>query len=181
MIQQNQHSIYLELSNGEKVPLLAETVAGAFSKSPALGTGVEPWQVEEMAHALIYYLRADLKRESISLDEFVVALSGLTVVCACDGAGSSIVSADLFQLAQEAGGGFELGFFQSVERAIQGFRKRHARLVCFVGLQSCVKLLVGAKNWGRTCQRVNDDIVNFIRSRMLQSSGSEPVVFAVAQ
>jgi hypothetical protein len=184
MIQQNHHSIYLLLPNGEKLPLLAHSVAINLCQENTADGGMESWQIEEMAEALIYHLRVDLKRDTIPLEEFAAALSKLTAICGGNDAAlqASIVPAtDLYELAQATGGGFELGFFQSVERAIQEFRQRNTRLVRFVRLHSCVKLLVGAKNWGKSCQRVNDDIVSFIRSRMLQDAEKAPVVFAVSQ
>lgn len=183
MIQRNRYSIYVHLPNGEIIPLLPQTVAETFCKNQPPGGELESWQVQEMACALIHYLRMDLKRDAIELDELISALKELAAVCGFQ-IGTIVVetvaSTDLYHLAQATGYGFELAFFQSVERSIEGFRSRNARLVRFVGLRACVKMLIGARNWCKKCQQMSDEIVAFIRSHMQQWSHEKPIFFAVS-
>jgi len=183
MIPQDRYSITVHLPGGGSLLLLPHVVAEAFSKGQPLGGEIEPWQIQEMAEALIYHLRVDLKRDAIGFDELVSALKELAVACGFQTttiAVETIVSADLYVLAQDTGYGFELAFFQSIERAIRDFRAGHARLIRFVGLRACVKMLVGARNWCKKCQRLSDEIVEFIRSHMQLWPQQEAVVFAVS-
>jgi hypothetical protein len=183
MIQLNNHSIYMQMPGGQKQPLFAHDVAMSFCESQPLCAGLEPWQVEEIAEALIYHLRINLKRETIAFGEFVETLSKLAMVCGVNANPNTdpIPSANLYRLAQDTGYGFELAFFQNIERAIGEFRDRGARVMRFTELRPCVKMLVGAKSWGKSCQRLNDEIVDFIRERMLRAAEFEPITFVVAQ
>jgi hypothetical protein len=136
-----------------------------------------------MAEALIFYLRNDEQRDSIEFADLVSAVGKLALSCGFPSVtieNDVVVSADLYRMAQSTGYGFELAFFQSIERSIGELRTRNARLVRFVGLRPCVKMLVGAKNWCKTCQRLNDEIVAFIRSHMQHWSHERPVLFAVS-
>ena len=182
MIQLNHYSIYVQLSNGEQMPLLAEDVAKSFCQSQPLSAGLEPWQVEEIAAALIHHLRVNRKQENVAFGDFIVALSNLVSVCGLNATMDSkaLPCTNLYRLAQDTGYGFELAFFESVKQSIQQLRDCKARVIRFVGLRSCVKLLVGAKNWCKTCQRLNDEIVGFIRSHMLRLGESDSVTFLVA-
>lgn len=183
MIPRSQQAIYVHLPDGKIAPLLPDVMAEAFCKSQSVSGHLEPWQVQEMVEALIYYLRADLRQETIELEDLISALRELGAVCGFDAetrSEAAVASADLYQLARGTGYGFELGFFQSVERSIQEFRSRDARLVRFVRLRSCVKMLVGAKNWCKSCQRLSDEIVAFIRSHMQQWSHERPILIAVS-
>lgn len=184
MIQLNPRSICLHLPHGETVPLLAKSVVHAYCEQKPLGIDMESWQLEEVAHALIHYLRVDLHRDTIAADDFFEALSTLVIVVGDHPAQKSeepIQSANLYHMAQEPGCAFELAFFRAVQRATREFKAQRTRLIRFVGLRPCVKLLLGAKNWGKSCQRLSDEIVDFIRRQMIHGTNSTAIAFAVSQ
>jgi hypothetical protein len=183
MIQQSRHSIYVHLPNGESVPLLPQTVAETFALTQCAGEELEPWQLQELAEALIYYLRTDQEENWIEYADLVSALGKLARACGFNSVTvqkDAIVSADLYRMAQSTGYGFELAFFRTIESSIHELRSRNARVVRFVGLRSSVKMLVGARNWCKSCQRMSDEIVAFIRSHMQHWSHERPVIFAVS-
>jgi hypothetical protein len=48
--------------------------------------------------------------------------------------------------------------------------RRTPRLVRFRGLRSCVKQLAGARRWGLRCERLEEQIVEYLRGCL----GAEP-------
>ena len=183
MIPSIRYPLLVQMPDGKQVPLQAQAVIEAFCDNQRERGGLERWQIEQIAEALIHYLRVDLKRDSVEMGEFVWALSALVSSFEERTRGESIAivhSADLYHLAQETGYGFELAFFREIERVIAEMRRSRARNIQFTRLRPCVKLLLGARNWCRSCQDLSDEIVGFIRHRMLQQNEDDPVSFAVS-
>lgn len=72
----------------------------------------------------------------------------------------------LSDLAEEAGPGYELAFFQLLRERIQSaFCDRTSSLEIY-GLQSCVRHLQSAKTWSRGCSLLRSEIVNFLRAHL---------------
>jgi hypothetical protein len=72
----------------------------------------------------------------------------------------------LSDLAEEAGPGHELAFFQLLKERIQpAFCDRASSLEIY-GLQSCVRHLQSVKTWSRGCSLLRNEIVNFLRAHL---------------
>lgn len=183
MIQLNTDCIYLHTAGGEPQPLSSPVIVEAFTKSGLVQAHIETWQLEEMAQALIHYFRHDLQIETVEAEDFARALAALSVIMACkptEEKAAYVHSTNLYHLAQQSGCAFELGFFGAIERSIAELKRTRARLIRFESLRPCVKLLTGAHHWGKSCQRLSDDIVVFIRKHMLQQAAGDPIAFAVS-
>ena len=87
----------------------------------------------------------------------------------------------LAQLAREAGSGYELAFFDSLNRQMEELlAKRHFCFELF-GLEHCVKTLKARKIWSRQCTTLRTEIVAFVRERMEshQTAGRE-IIFSLS-
>jgi hypothetical protein len=72
----------------------------------------------------------------------------------------------LSDLAEEAGPGYELAFFQLLKERIQpAFCDRTSNLDIY-GLQSCVRHLQSVKTWSRGCSQLRNEIVHFLRAHL---------------
>jgi hypothetical protein len=72
----------------------------------------------------------------------------------------------LSDLAEEAGPGYELAFFQLLTERIQpAFCDRASSLEIY-GLQSCVRHLQSVKTWSRECSLLRNEIVHFLRAHL---------------
>jgi len=70
------------------------------------------------------------------------------------------------ELAEEAGPGYELAFFQLLKERIQpAFCERAASLDIY-GLHTCVRHLQSVKTWSRGCSLLRNEIVNFLRAHL---------------
>lgn len=191
MIRLRSDCLEFELSNGEKVPCSAQSVTVELI-GPALEM-LEPHIVENAAAAVLHYFRVELEKESVTLSEFTsaleTALRGLGINVTCDAA-SPVTNgldtprvmrqADLRELAAEAGKEFELGFFNRLRDTIRRTMSEQPTQVRFSGLRSCVKQLSGARRWSPRCQRLQDQIVEYLRGCLVQEQPARPCELMVS-
>lgn len=190
MIRLRSDCLEFELSNGEKVPCSAQTVTVEL-----MGTALdmlEPHIVENAAAAVLHYFRVELEKESVTLSEFTsaleTALRGLGINVTCDAASPMTATntprvlrqADLRELATEAGKEFELGFFNRLRDTMRRTLSEQPTQVRFSGLRSCVKQLSGARRWSPRCQRLQDQIVEYLRGCLVQEQPAKPCELMVS-
>jgi hypothetical protein len=72
----------------------------------------------------------------------------------------------LSDLAEEAGPGYELAFFQLLRERIQPALCDRSSNLEIYGLQSCVRHLQSVKTWSRECSLLRNEIVNFLRAHL---------------
>jgi hypothetical protein len=178
MIRLRSDCLVFEMSNGDKIPCSASTVTVEL-----MGAAVECLDrdvVENAAAAVLHYFQHDLQRESVTLNEFIealeVALRGLGMNVTCDSSkpAERTANADLRMLAAESGKAFELGFFARLRDQVRAELKWSPQLIRFFGLRSCVKQLAGAQRWCPRCERLSDQIVEFLRGCVTQENPPEP-------
>src|SRR5437899_4340825 len=76
------------------------------------------------------------------------------------------ISISLLDIARHAGAGYELAFFDLLEKQIAALVATHVDNLQLCSLQSCVKHLRGAKTWTRACDALREEIVCFVRERL---------------
>jgi hypothetical protein len=76
------------------------------------------------------------------------------------------VSISLLNIAHLAGTGYELAFFDLLEKQIEGLLQTGAENLRLCELQPCVKHLQGAKTWTRACDALREEIVCFVREKL---------------
>jgi hypothetical protein len=85
-----------------------------------------------------------------------------------------MANADLRVLATESGKAFELGFFARLREQVRADLQGSPKLIRFFSLRSCVKQLAGAQRWCPRCERLSDQIVEFLRGCVTQECPPEP-------
>src|SRR5438874_2628592 len=75
------------------------------------------------------------------------------------------ISVSLLEIADEAGDGYELAFFDLLEKRIAALLESGVDNLQFSSLSACVKHLRGVKSWTRACDILREEIVCFIRKR----------------
>ena len=171
MIQLHTDCLVFETSDGECIPCSAHDVS-----IELLGDAVneiEPSLITEATEAVLYHFKIDLDRASIKVSEFTVALErilrgfGFKVMAADenDGMESKLHSAetDLHHLAHQAGEGLEVVFFCTLRNQIHADLHGKPEMLKVKGLREAVHKLTGTKNWGPRSQKLNDQIVDYLR------------------
>ena len=171
MILLRPDCLVFKTPTGESIPCSVEEVSIDL-------LGEADWLDKELvrnaALAVLHYFREELGRTSVSVGEFAQALERALVTLGvkvkpnqsapCAQETSTIAKTDLLNLAFECGKSFELAFFGSLREELRRNLELAPQVLCFHGLRICVKQLTGAKRWNRQCQRLNDQIVDFLRT-----------------
>ncbi|MBE2181135.1 MAG: hypothetical protein IAE97_11760 [Chthoniobacterales bacterium] len=75
------------------------------------------------------------------------------------------VRISLTALAESAGTGFELAFFQQLDRALREAISTRAARIEFCDLADCVKRLRRARAWRKECDQLRNEIVAHVRGQ----------------
>lgn len=191
MIRLRSDCLEFELSNGEKIPCSAQAVTVEII-GPAVDT-LDRDLVEHAAAAVLHYFQNDLQKTSVTVGEFTsaleMALRGMGIQVACESPGlveapkpapSAPNHSDLRHIACESGKEFELGFFSRLRDEMRTQLSKSQRTLRFSGLRGCVKQISGARRWSPRCQKLNDQIVDYLRGCLAQDGSGrtcELVVF----
>lgn len=170
MIQLHPDCLIFHTSQGESIPCSAEVVTIELVGD----SNLDPQVVREAAAAVVYYFKSELGREDVSIAEFSRALQrvlcqlGYDVTANSDSdaaptAQERLAVLNLPELASASGKGFELVFFQRLRSELKTHLRQEPRMLRFQGLRSCVKQLAGRQRWCKTCQTLNDQIVDYLR------------------
>jgi hypothetical protein len=76
------------------------------------------------------------------------------------------ISVSLVDLAHEAGSGYELAFFDLLEKRLAALIETGVDNLQLCSLQPCVKHLRRTRVWTRACDSLREEIVCFIRERL---------------
>ena len=78
-----------------------------------------------------------------------------------------------------AGNGCELFFFQTLREDLKSRLKQSPQVVAFRGLRGCVKTLLGAERWSAKCEKLSDQIVEYMRTCWSSDFGSAKCALVV--
>jgi hypothetical protein len=168
MIALRSDCLLFQLANGESVPCSAEMINFEIT-----GSSCELLEPETLRHAsasVFHYFKSELRRETVTVGEFVVALEkvlrGLGFVIRAGGIESyppGTGATDLGRLARESADSLELFFFPRLRSELRAQLRQSPRMVHFRGLRGCVKQLAGARRWSHRCEKLQDQIVEYLR------------------
>lgn len=170
-----RHSNYLGFETDDGVipcavdDLVVELVGGCVP-------GLSAEFLREAALGLLKYFREELRRDQVTVSEFVEALAVVLrgfgfpfeLHTAKAGAEAGAPTHGRVELALDgmvgnADPGIEQGFLPRLRRELLQCLAAAPRLVRVTGLRPCVKRLSGARRWNRRCQRLRDQIVGYVR------------------
>jgi hypothetical protein len=93
--------------------------------------------------------------------------------------GRPVIKISLVELAQAAGAGYELAFFNLLGRRLHEAARDEGSYFELFGLERCVKLLRAKKLWSRDCDALRDEIVCFTRLQSGSAFASAEVQFSL--
>jgi hypothetical protein len=162
------HSDYLlfQLNSGESVPCSADMIS--IEIVGETGHHLDPEMLRHAAASVFHYFKTELACETVTIGEFSLALEkalrhlGYTIHAGETAAGSRHAT-DLAGIARDAADNLELFFFPRLRKELRLQLRQTPGLVRFHGLRGCAKQLAGAQRWSRRCEKVQDQIVEFLR------------------
>lgn len=165
MIAIRSDVLLFQLNNGESVPCSADMIS--IEIVGEVGHQLDPEMLRHAAASVFYYFKHDLKFESVTIGEFSLALEkalrhlGYTIH-----AGETAATrhaTDLASIARDAAENLELFFFPRLRNELRLQLRQTPGFIRFRGLRGCAKQLAGARRWSRRCEKIQDQIVEFLR------------------
>jgi len=130
------------------------------------------WIAADIAKGIIEYLRLRYPRNTITVEELYAKIGKALEVLGWDDIAAKLqvepppLRISLAEIAQEAGDGFELAFFRILrERLAETCVTGSQQVQCY-GLKQGVKTLSRARRWGDRCQRLAEEISEFLRAEL---------------
>lgn len=168
MIALSSDHLIFQLTNGESIPCSAEMIT-----IEIVGNSEGLIDAEMLRHAsasVFHYFKIELARQTVTVGEFALALEkvlrnfGLTLYAdESQPFAKKILEADLCHIARESDSSLELFFFPRLRDELRARLRESPRLLRFRGLRSCVKQLAGAQRWSGRCEKIQDQIVEYLR------------------
>jgi hypothetical protein len=142
--------------------------------------------LKEVASGVLHYFKEDLGQETVSAQDFAVALEKALCEMGFDVKTSTVLDqplrvaeADLQGLARANCEGWELAFFPRLREEVRRQLVGGPQLLRFRGLRGCVKHLVGTKRWTQRCQDLQDQIVGYLRTCLTTERGESTCTMLV--
>ncbi len=175
-------SLIFQTSSGEDIPCSAEWVTLELMGDAA--TNVEPELIRNASAAVLHYFKEELHRTYVSISEFADALEkvlrglGFQVLSDAPAPSAAVSEGDLRHIVT-AGNGCELFFFQTLREDLKKRLSESPQVVAFRGLRGSVKILLGAERWSAKCQKLSDQIVDYMRICWSSDFGSDKCALVV--
>ena len=170
MIALQSDCLIFQLSNGESIPCSAEMISVEIVGTSDNFETLDPKMLRHATASVFHYFKFELERESVTVGEFAQALEkalqglGLTLFAEkCQANGGTTLEADLADLARESAASLELFFFPRLRNELRTQLRRSPRVLHFYGLRVCVKQLAGARRWSSRCEKIEEQIIEYLR------------------
>jgi hypothetical protein len=161
----------VRLTDGTTMPFEREWLLSALASAARKAGYPQWWLAEHVAESVTDFLRTQESPPVLSVEALtqsvrqVLQVIGYAEVGRHFEAGRPLVKISLVALAQAAGSGYELAFFDLLARRLQEALREHSGCFELFGLEPCVKLLRARKAWSRDCAALRDEIVAFAREQ----------------
>jgi hypothetical protein len=168
MIALSSDCLLFKLTNGESVPCSAEMISiEIVGNSDGL---LDPEMLRHAAASVFHYFKVELERETVTVGEFAGALEkvmrnlGLTIRAGgFETRSQETIETDLGLLARQSADSLELFFFPKLRDELRQQLRQSPRVLRFRGLRGCVKQLAGARRWSARCEKMQEQIVEYLR------------------
>jgi hypothetical protein len=168
MIALQNDCLLFQLASGESVPCSAEMISVEIAGGQE--RRLDPEVLHHAAASVFHYFKEELRRESVTVGEFSIALEKVLRQLGLSlqedpptHAPREIIESDLRVLASQSAGSLELFFFTALRQELRSLLRQSPKLLRFRGLHECVKQLAGARHWSGRCDRLQEQIIGYLR------------------
>jgi hypothetical protein len=171
MIQRHHDIVWVRQADGTTVPFDAGRLTESVDRAAVLAGHHESSLGESLAVAVEMFALRVASQPVVSADdiarfvETVLNGIGYTTIARMYGHRSRHVEIRLDDVAACVETGFELGFYQRLDEALDVAGDARKTLIQLRGLKPCVMKLRGAQRWSGDCVRLADEIVHHVRTR----------------
>jgi hypothetical protein len=163
---------YLRCDSGQLFEFDRDWLHAAITRAADQAGYPSWWLTDHVTESIAFYLRLRNDENVVAFSQlaatvqYVLKVIGYKEIIPYFTPAPPPISISLFDVAQEAGTGYELAFFDLLEKRIQLLLETGVDNLKFCSLYFCVKHLRGVKIWSRTCDSLREEIVCFVRERL---------------
>jgi hypothetical protein len=168
MIALFNNCLLFQLDSGESVPCSADMISVEIVGGQ--NRLLDPDVLRHAAASVFHYFKSELLRESVTVGEFSLALEkvlhqlGFALADEPSAAAPRpVIESDLRVIACRSAFSLELFFFPALRLELRSQLRQSPKVLRFRGLRGCVKQLAGARRWSVRCERLQEQIVGFLR------------------
>ena len=176
----------VRFADGTTAPFQRDWLLRALATAARKAGYPQWWLAEHVAASVTEFLRTQRETTVLPVEGLtrsvrqVLQVIGYAEVGRHFEAGRPVVKISLVELAQAAGAGYELAFFDLLARRLDEVLGNESGCFELFGLLRCVRMLRGKKTWGRDCDALRDEIVAFTREHSGIASARTEVQFSLA-
>ncbi len=168
---------YLRTESGQLFEFNRDWLHAAITRAADKAGYPSWWLTDHVTESIAFYLRLRNDESVVAFSQlsqtvrYVLKVIGYKEIIPHFAPSPPPISISLFEIAEEAGTGYELAFFDLLEKRINILIKTGTENLQLCSLQSCVKHLRGLKVWTRTCDALREEIVCFVREKIISTTG----------
>ena len=168
---------YLRTDSGQLFEFNRDWLHAAITRAADEAGYPRWWLTDHVTESIAFYLRLRTDENVVAFSQlsqtvrYVLKVIGYKEIVPHFAPSPPPISISLLDIAWEAGTGYELAFFDLLEKRINTLVETGVDDLQLCSLQSCVKHLRGVKAWTRACDALREEIVCFVREK-LTANGS---------
>jgi len=163
---------YLRCDSGQLFEFNQNWLRAAITRAADKAGYPSWWLTDHVTESIAFYLRLRNDEPVVPFSQlsqtvrYVLKVIGYKEIVPYFSPAPPPISFSLLEIAEQAGAGYELAFFDNLEKRIAALVSTGADSLHLYGLQPGVKHLRGAKTWSRACDALREEIVCFVREKL---------------
>src|SRR2546427_7165472 len=168
---------YLRTDSGQLFEFNRDWLHAAITRAADEAGYPSWWLTDHVTESIAFYLRLRNDENVVAFSQlsqtvrYVLKVIGYKEIIPHFTPSPPPISISLFEIAEQAGTGYELAFFDLLERRINALIQTGMDNLQLCSLQPCVKHLRGVKVWTRGCDPLREEIVCFVREKIASTTG----------
>jgi hypothetical protein len=163
---------YLRCESGQLFEFNQQWLRAAITQAADQAGYPSWWLTDHITESIAFYLRLRNDEPVVPFSQlsqtvrYVLKVIGYKEIIPYFSPTPPPIAFSLVEIAEAAGAGYELAFFDGLEKRINALVHTGTDSLQLVGLQACVKHLRGAKAWTRACDVLREEVVCFVREKL---------------
>src|SRR5438046_10180 len=163
---------YLRTNSGQLFEFSRDWLHAAITRAADEAGYPSWWLTDHVTESIAFYLHLRNDENVVAFNQlsqtvrYVLKAIGYKEIVPHFAPSPPPISISLLDIAHHAGAGYELAFFDLLEKRMSSLIETGADNLRLCSLQSCVKHLRGVKTWTRACDALREEIVCFVRERL---------------
>jgi hypothetical protein len=167
---------YLRCDSGQLFEFNRDWLHAAITRAADQAGYPSWWLTDHVTESIAFYLRLRNDENVVAFSQlsqtvrYVLKVIGYKEIIPYFTPAPPPISISLLEIAHQANTGYELAFFDLLEKRINALLETGVDNLQLCSLQTCVKYLQRTKVWTRACDSLREEIVCFIRERLTSTT-----------